>query len=175
MLVILMTTLFYKALILQGEIWCWSLLGLFKKVKIDSRGQALLDFSTTGKSSWLLIITIHSILLLKYYLLLSFKQHNRGAYDSTMYKTEPWSTTLILPTQHVDVSKRKDSLAFNRVLLLTNLFSLVFAFLQVAFNLSWILVRSDKSSLDSLLAKLVRNFIQTEKQDQNIWLFYEKA
>ena len=26
--VILMTTLFYKALILQGEIWCWSLLGL---------------------------------------------------------------------------------------------------------------------------------------------------
>lgn len=25
---ILLTTLFYKALILQGEIWCWSLLGL---------------------------------------------------------------------------------------------------------------------------------------------------
>ena len=24
----LMTILFYKALILQGEIWCWSLLGL---------------------------------------------------------------------------------------------------------------------------------------------------
>ena len=24
---ILLTTLFYKALILQGEIWCWSLLG----------------------------------------------------------------------------------------------------------------------------------------------------
>ena len=28
MSVILMTTLFYKALILQGEIWCWSLIGL---------------------------------------------------------------------------------------------------------------------------------------------------
>ena len=28
MSVILMTTLFYKALVLQGEIWCWSLLGL---------------------------------------------------------------------------------------------------------------------------------------------------
>ena len=28
MSVILMITLFYKALILQGEIWCWSLLGL---------------------------------------------------------------------------------------------------------------------------------------------------
>ena len=28
MSVILMTSLFYKALILQGEIWCWSLLGL---------------------------------------------------------------------------------------------------------------------------------------------------
>ena len=28
MFVILMTTLFYKALILHGEIWCWSLLGL---------------------------------------------------------------------------------------------------------------------------------------------------
>ena len=26
--VILITTMFYKALILQGEIWCWSLLGL---------------------------------------------------------------------------------------------------------------------------------------------------
>ena len=28
MSIILMTTLFYKALILRGEIWCWSLLGL---------------------------------------------------------------------------------------------------------------------------------------------------
>ena len=28
MSLILMTTLFYKAVILQGEIWCWSLLGL---------------------------------------------------------------------------------------------------------------------------------------------------
>ena len=28
MFLILMTTLFYKALILQGDIWCWSLLGL---------------------------------------------------------------------------------------------------------------------------------------------------
>ena len=28
MSVILMTTLLYKALMLQGEIWCWSLLGL---------------------------------------------------------------------------------------------------------------------------------------------------
>ena len=28
-----MTTLFYKALILQGEIWCWSLLG-FKGLKV---------------------------------------------------------------------------------------------------------------------------------------------
>ena len=26
--IILMTTLFYKASTLQGEIWCWSLLGL---------------------------------------------------------------------------------------------------------------------------------------------------
>ena len=34
MSVILMTTLFYKTLILQGEIWCWSLLGL-KRVKDD--------------------------------------------------------------------------------------------------------------------------------------------
>ena len=28
MSVILITTLLYKALILQGEIWCWSLLGI---------------------------------------------------------------------------------------------------------------------------------------------------
>ena len=27
MSLILMTTLFHKALLLQGEIWCWSLLG----------------------------------------------------------------------------------------------------------------------------------------------------
>ena len=32
MSLILMTTLFYKALLLQGEIWCWSILG-FKRVK----------------------------------------------------------------------------------------------------------------------------------------------
>ena len=29
---ILMTSLFYRALILQGEIWCWSLLG-FKELR----------------------------------------------------------------------------------------------------------------------------------------------
>ena len=34
MSLILVTTLFYKALILQGEIWCWSLLGL-KGLSID--------------------------------------------------------------------------------------------------------------------------------------------
>ena len=31
MSVILTTTLFYKALILKGENWCWSLLGLWVK------------------------------------------------------------------------------------------------------------------------------------------------
>ena len=34
MSVILMTTLFYKALILQGEIWCWSPLGLKELSKL---------------------------------------------------------------------------------------------------------------------------------------------
>ena len=34
MSVILMTALFYKALLLQGEIWCWSLLG-FKGLNIS--------------------------------------------------------------------------------------------------------------------------------------------
>ena len=33
MSLILMTTLLYKALLLQGEIWCWSLLG-FKGLEI---------------------------------------------------------------------------------------------------------------------------------------------
>ena len=96
--------------------------------------------------------------------------------DFTQQTCEVWRK------QNKDKTKRKNNVQRNtfalpvdRVLLLTNLFSLVFAFLQVAFNLSWILVRSDKSSLDSLPAKLVRNFIQTEKQDQNIWLFYKKA
>ena len=36
MSMILMTTLFYKALILQGEIWCWSLLGLKGLVSLYS-------------------------------------------------------------------------------------------------------------------------------------------
>ena len=42
MSVILMTTLFYKALLLQGEIWCWSLLGI-KGLKIwpESKGMTL--------------------------------------------------------------------------------------------------------------------------------------
>ena len=35
MSLILMTTLFYKAVILQGEIWRWSLLGL-KGLKCDA-------------------------------------------------------------------------------------------------------------------------------------------
>ena len=40
MSVILMTTLFYKALILQEEIWCWSLLGLKWLRPQDSNGPA---------------------------------------------------------------------------------------------------------------------------------------
>ena len=35
MSVILMTTLFYEALILQGEIWFWSLLGLKELIHFD--------------------------------------------------------------------------------------------------------------------------------------------
>ena len=50
MSVILMTTLFYKALILQGEIWCWSLLGLKGLKRVMSRGycfcSSLLCFCT---------------------------------------------------------------------------------------------------------------------------------
>ena len=50
--VILMTTLFYKALILQGEIWCWSLLGLkglimevsFSSQQADEREQKARDY-----------------------------------------------------------------------------------------------------------------------------------
>ena len=50
MYLILMTTLSYKALLLQGEIWCWSLLGL-KRLKWhrDSDLLALMlqeDYST---------------------------------------------------------------------------------------------------------------------------------
>ena len=40
-----------------------------------------------------------------------FYTDNRGAYDSSMYKIEPWSTNLIVQMQHVDVSKHKDPLA----------------------------------------------------------------
>ena len=38
MSVILMTTLFYNALILQGEIWCWSLFGLNDSSSLVSTG-----------------------------------------------------------------------------------------------------------------------------------------
>ena len=38
MSVILMTTLFYKALLLQGEIWFWSLLGLKGLKHINDSG-----------------------------------------------------------------------------------------------------------------------------------------
>ena len=52
MSVILMTTLFYKALILQGEIWCWSLLGLkgLISAKAVEFSRVVLD-SQAGKSS----------------------------------------------------------------------------------------------------------------------------
>ena len=40
MSVILMTTLVYKALILQGEIWYWSLLGLKGLTKMPSKRQS---------------------------------------------------------------------------------------------------------------------------------------
>ena len=55
MSVILITTLFYKALISQGEIWCWSLLGLKGLTKprspILNSGSSIIDpwswFSST--------------------------------------------------------------------------------------------------------------------------------
>ena len=39
----LITTLFYKALILQGEIWCWSLLGLKGLIQNCFVGQQSID------------------------------------------------------------------------------------------------------------------------------------
>ena len=44
-----MTTLFYKALILQGEIWCWSLLGL--------KGLNIADQSKNKKTKQASVIT----------------------------------------------------------------------------------------------------------------------
>ena len=41
MSVILITTPFYKALILQGEICCWSLLGIKGLTSVGSRGEIL--------------------------------------------------------------------------------------------------------------------------------------
>ena len=48
MSIILMTTLFYKALLLQGEIWCWSLLklkGLTDQIRAQSK-----DFSAGSQA-----------------------------------------------------------------------------------------------------------------------------
>ena len=51
--VILMTTLFYKALILQGEIWCWLLLGLKGLSKISKRMLNILkEFPSTLLYQW---------------------------------------------------------------------------------------------------------------------------
>lgn len=54
-----------------------------------------------------------------------------------------------------------------QIISLTNLFSLVFALSQVAFNFSWILSWSLISSLVNLLAKFVRNLTQTETKNSN--------
>ena len=45
MSLVLMTTLFYKAVILQGEIWRWSLLGLkgLKEVDFLDKSRSLLS------------------------------------------------------------------------------------------------------------------------------------
>ena len=48
MSIILMTTLFYKALLLEGEIWRWSLLEL--KGLMPSRGTHKRDFQLTPLS-----------------------------------------------------------------------------------------------------------------------------
>ena len=54
--VILMTSLFYKAWILQGEIWCWSLLGLkgLIRAKAVEFSEAVLDSQADNCSrvSW---------------------------------------------------------------------------------------------------------------------------
>lgn len=54
-----------------------------------------------------------------------------------------------------------------QIISLTNLFSLVFALSQMAFNFSWILSWSLISSLVNLLAKFVRNLTQTETKNYN--------
>ena len=43
MSLILMTTLFYKALILEGENWCWSLLGLKGLTKTTCQKQNYIE------------------------------------------------------------------------------------------------------------------------------------
>ena len=43
MSLILMTRLFYKALLLQGEIWCWSLLGFKGFITTIDRKSKLVD------------------------------------------------------------------------------------------------------------------------------------
>ena len=59
MSVLLMTTVFYKALILQGEIWCCSLLGLkglknnvSMKVQLEDFSWSVADIFDKGLSKW---------------------------------------------------------------------------------------------------------------------------
>ena len=52
MSVILMTTLSYKALILQGEIWCWSLLGLKGLTLNNSAIKRLTLGDLVAKKEW---------------------------------------------------------------------------------------------------------------------------
>ena len=72
MSLILMTTLFYKALPLQGEIWCWSLLGIkgLNTSKCETcfdQPTAMACFEESDKHCyWYLLIIIITFRLLSY-------------------------------------------------------------------------------------------------------------
>ena len=63
---ILMTTVFYKAVILQGEIWCWSVLGR-KGLGRWSFHEERLQLALTGKTLGVLFRWLHMEVQLKLY------------------------------------------------------------------------------------------------------------
>ena len=94
MSVILMTTLFYKALIVQGEIWCWSLLGVKGLTSLKR------PFKSEWNTNW--YIPVPSSLCLVNFIFCCFCLINLYRLSYAKYAISLLKTTNFLP-----FSKRK--------------------------------------------------------------------
>ena len=127
MSVILMTTLFYKALILQGEIWCWSLLGLEGLNRPVLNSYLALRFGGTKQkkciihcwvSRWFLLFYSHKLRCQVWIL----------SYQNWSFTVEPrynegprkWPNLFAIPRFRYTVEPRYNEPLYNQVLGITN-------------------------------------------------------